>query len=273
MFAPWAASVGYYDEDGDYIHGCTGSIIAERVILTAAHCTLRNFNIVRVGVKDLRFAGATDLEIQKTLKHPDYIASQNYNDIALLFLKTCLAFSYNTIQPICLPTKSQPNPDSMVGFTVATQGWGLDSNGQVGQLINEISVTIRSREECNFKYESVQALVKRLSIERSLPKYFNPPVIFCAAHTTNKNIGTCKGDSGGPSFRRCNRTVSFRIQYLLISNIFRIFSAEERSDRFTIEGVVSGNSDGVDCSGTLPDFYTFVAHEKVHNTSCGELLI
>ena len=40
-----------------------------------------------------------------------------------------------------------------------------------------------------------------------------------------------------------------------------------------IEGVVSGNADGVDCSGTLPDFYTFVAHEKVLNTTWGELLI
>ena len=212
MFAPWAVSIGYYDEAGEYIHGCTGSIIAEKVILTAAHCTLRNFNIVRVGVKDLRFSGSTDIEIQDILIYPEYNASQNYYDIALLFLKTCLAFSYNTIQPICLPTKSQPNPDSMVGFTVATQGWGLDSNGQVGQLINQISVTVRSREECNFKYQSVQAKLKKLAIERSLPNNFNPPVIFCADHTTNKNIGTCKGDSGGPSFRRWSRTISFSLQ-------------------------------------------------------------
>ena len=227
MFAPWAVSIGYKDEDGEYKHVCTGSIIAENVILTAAHCTQRDpslpkIKIVRVGVKDLRFAGSTDLEIQDILKHPEYNASQNYNDIALLFLKTCLAFSYNTIQPICLPTKSQPNPDSMVGFTVATQGWGLDSNGQVGQLINEISVTVRLREECNFKYQSVEALVKRLSIERSLPEYFNPPVIYCADHTTNKNIGTCKGDSGGPSFRRWSRTISFRIQFLIFSEFSQL---------------------------------------------------
>ena len=223
VFAPWAVSIGYYneDKDGAYQHGCTGSVIAERVILTAAHCTLRkDFTIVRAGVTDLRFSGSTDLEIQDILIYPEYIASQNYHDIALLFLKTCLAFSYNTIQPICLPTRRQSNPDSIVGFTVATQGWGLDSNGQVGQLINEISVTVRSREECNFKYQSVQAKLKKLAIELQLPNNFNPPVIFCAAHTTNKNIGTCKGDSGGPSFRRCNRTISSMIQYLSISNIF-----------------------------------------------------
>ena len=111
VFAPWAVSIGYNDEDGDYIHVCTGSIIAENVILTAAHCTQRDpslpkIKIVRAGVKDLRFAGSTDIEIQKSLIYPEYNASQNYYDIALLFLKTCLAFSYNTIQPICLPTKS-----------------------------------------------------------------------------------------------------------------------------------------------------------------------
>ena len=43
VFAPWAVSIGYYneDKDGAFQHGCTGSVIAERVILTAAHCTLR----------------------------------------------------------------------------------------------------------------------------------------------------------------------------------------------------------------------------------------
>ena len=38
---------------------------------------------------------------------------------------------------------------------------------------------------------------------------------------------------------------------------------DDESYRFTIEGVVSGNADGADCEGTLPDFYTFVAQEKV----------
>ena len=127
VFAPWAVSIGYYDGDGDYIHGCTGSIIAENIILTAAHCTLReDFNIVRVGVTDLRFAGSSDIEISESLVHPDYNPGQSYYDIAVLYLKTCLTFSYNTIQPICLPSEdsSLPNPDifGRFGTTVTTQG-------------------------------------------------------------------------------------------------------------------------------------------------------
>ena len=205
VFAPWAVSIGYFREDGAYQHGCSGSIIAERVILTAAHCTLRkDFTIVRAGVTDLRFSGFTDLEIRETIAHPDYNPKQNYNDIALVYLKTCLNFSYNKIQPICLPSESLPNPDNFgrFGTKVTTQGFGLNSDNEVGKSITEIGVTVRPKEECNTKYQSVTGLAKKLGIELALPNLFNEPVIFCADHTTNENIGTCKGDSGGPSFRR-----------------------------------------------------------------------
>ena len=85
---------------------------------------------------------------------------------------------------------------------MTTQGWGPNGVRKVGELITEIGVTVRPKEECNSKYQSVRGLAKRLGIERALPNFFNEPVIFCADHTTNEGIGTCKGDSGGPSFRR-----------------------------------------------------------------------
>ena len=30
---------GYNDENGEYLHTCTGTIITELIIITAAHCT------------------------------------------------------------------------------------------------------------------------------------------------------------------------------------------------------------------------------------------
>ena len=36
--APWAVSIGYY-EDYEYQHECTGSIITDNIVITAAHCT------------------------------------------------------------------------------------------------------------------------------------------------------------------------------------------------------------------------------------------
>ena len=58
-------------------------------------------------------------------------------------------------------------------------------------------------------------------------------------------MGTCKGDSGGPAITRRFYDGSFH---------------------YTVLGVVSGNPRPLNC-GILPDFYTYVGHEKVSENS------
>ena len=58
-------------------------------------------------------------------------------------------------------------------------------------------------------------------------------------------VGTCKGDSGGPAITRKFYDGSFH---------------------YTVLGVVSGNPRPLNC-GSLPDFYTYVGHEKVSENS------
>ena len=153
-------------------------------------------------MSDLRFSGSTDLEISRTLEHPDYKLEQNYYDVALIFLKTCLTFS-SFIRPICLPSESLPTPASYDYDSVSTQGWGETNESDGGQSLTQIDVTVRPREECNYKYQNIKNGTARfLAIEFALPKLFNDTSLFCADHTINVNTGTCHGDSGGPSFRR-----------------------------------------------------------------------
>ena len=54
-------------------------------------------------------------------------------------------------------------------------------------------------------------------------------------------MGTCHGDSGGPSIAR-----------QFVNGVYR----------YTLLGVVSGGPDPLQC-GSLPDFYTYIGHEEV----------
>ena len=84
--APWTVSIGA-DDDGNHRHLCTGIIIKDDVVLTAAHCIEdKRFNKetskVLAGVLDLRFKGATSMKIEEIYVHPKYVKPKVYYDIA-----------------------------------------------------------------------------------------------------------------------------------------------------------------------------------------------
>lgn len=104
-------------------HFCGGSILNERFILTAAHCT-QKLNAVPLFVQVVvgayrRTTGGTKLSLSSIMPHEDYDASQFINDISLLRTKNQIVFS-ELVKPISLPTANIAEKTK-----VLASGWGL----------------------------------------------------------------------------------------------------------------------------------------------------
>ena len=99
--APWAISLGKicsvefialfmkkclgYKKDEEYIHQCTGSIITESIVITAAHCTLEIDKLLYIKARTLNLKKLDSVErrLIKTIPHPEYKDPKVYFDVAL----------------------------------------------------------------------------------------------------------------------------------------------------------------------------------------------
>ena len=161
--------------------GCTGSVIAPSVILTAAHCTMDENGSVIAGYALPGVIDATDTStgmnwaMDYLLPHPDYNPMTLVNDVALVVLDT------PTSAP-AMPLIAPWQDGLVVGGAPATiAGWGRAVNGgSTSRFLQEAAVPLISDADC--------------ARDQSL---FNPAVMLCAGDLP-AGIDTCQGDSGGP---------------------------------------------------------------------------
>ncbi|XP_055371671.1 trypsin-7-like [Condylostylus longicornis] len=174
---PWIAQLTYNSR-----FFCGGSLINDKFVLTAAHCTT-GFKANNLGVRLLQFdrnAASTGIHraVKQIIAHPNYNTRTLDNDIALLELSHTVPLNGAT-RPVCLPDAQHTfdYQDAIVA------GWGLTvEQGQVSSILREVTVPVISNNDCK------------------KTKYGNMITenMLCAGDVKKGGKDACQGDSGGP---------------------------------------------------------------------------
>lgn len=161
-------------------HSCGGSVLNERVVLTAAHCIInRNPKeyVVVAGTSHKSGSDGVLTRVAKFVWHERYNSSIYDNDVALIHLESPLPLNHHSIVPVSLASEI-PNAGDVVTIT----GWGaLKEGGASPEVLQAVDIPIVSNEECAVKYDPSPILESMI----------------CAGIPVGGK-DSCQGDSGGP---------------------------------------------------------------------------
>ncbi|CAK9824499.1 Serine protease snake [Anthophora retusa] len=191
---PHMAAIGYPTGDS-IVWGCGGTLISERFVLSAAHCTFSSSLGVgatwaRLG--DLNLERSDDdarpqnIRIIERIRHPRYrSAVSEYHDIALFKLEREVTFN-EWIRPCCLPYSL---PDTGIDGKATATGWGrVDWADDASNDLLKVTISLVSQPQCNRTFLNGE---KNSRLELGIVDEW----MICAGELGKD---TCQGDSGGP---------------------------------------------------------------------------
>lgn len=200
---PWLVAIFLKEVSGVNFQ-CTGNLLSNKVVLTAAHCfqlyskmqqKQPNEILLAFGRYNLRDWTESDTilsDVEKIILHPDYMAKDqmhNYDaDISILITKQFINFSA-FIKPICLwpadVSSLAENTNDILGLVGTLVGWGLPNENLGPNIPRKLNLPIVSKDAC-FPPRGMRTTMS--SSDNTNKR------VFCAG-SANVN-GPCNGDSG-----------------------------------------------------------------------------
>ncbi|XP_055679603.1 phenoloxidase-activating factor 3 [Lutzomyia longipalpis] len=202
---PWMARLAYRNlTSGKVTYRCSGSVISDRYIVTAAHCVRNLIDdlqvvMVRLGELDTRSdidcnaeqtrcTEAQDFEIERIIPHSMYDTPKYANDIALIRLRRRTNSSF--ISPLCLPTGQYANVPQNADTRAIIAGWGsmTAASNTPSPTLQWVRLPIVDNTGCADAYRRFSANSRT-------------PIIVSDAQMCvqgRENMDACQGDSGGP---------------------------------------------------------------------------
>jgi secreted trypsin-like serine protease len=171
---------------GTWDHKCTGTLVSERHVITAASCTSDEM-LVLLGTVDMSSSDSAKMfSVSESLIHPFYEAHRAYFDIAILVLFENVTFS-ERIAPLCFPSCAGDHA-GLAGDRVTLSTWVTENEKT---LLRWTPLAIYSQSHCN-------ELISR-SDQESLPDNFQEGVL-CAGYKLGSSAPFF-GDAGSPLVR------------------------------------------------------------------------
>ncbi|XP_063545579.1 serine protease 27-like [Cydia strobilella] len=190
---PWQVEIQMLDtEKLTFEHQCGGAVIAERLVLSAAHC----FDKHPLQVERIRLVmGEHRLNIQdkhehrflveKVVPHPEFRKDGPHsNDIALILVARSNHVQFNShVRPICLPDAGAES----AGRWCAVTGWGYqtESTESFAPVLRAAAVPVLDLATC--RKDQILGGRQQAILDSMI----------CAGILSG-GADACKGDSGGP---------------------------------------------------------------------------